>query len=79
MFDNFARTVGPGDPETWGPPTGHANDPRTDDPPEIVTTLQIQLQEIEDHLTQAKRALAHADYATTCTQVARIKEVAGWL
>ena len=23
---------GPGDPETWGPPTGHPNDPRTPDP-----------------------------------------------
>ena len=22
---------GPGDPETWGPPTGHPNDPRTPD------------------------------------------------
>jgi hypothetical protein len=21
---------GPGDPETWGPPMGHSNDPRTD-------------------------------------------------
>lgn len=24
---------GPGDRETWGPPTGHPNDPRTDNPP----------------------------------------------
>lgn len=23
---------GPGDPETWGPPTGHPHDPRTPDP-----------------------------------------------
>lgn len=23
---------GPGDPVTWGPPTGHPNDPRTPDP-----------------------------------------------
>ena len=23
---------GPGDPETWGPPTGHPQDPRTPDP-----------------------------------------------
>jgi hypothetical protein len=23
---------GPGDPQTWGPPTGHPNDPRTPDP-----------------------------------------------
>ena len=25
------RTPGPGDPETWGPPTSHPNDPRNDD------------------------------------------------
>lgn len=25
---------GPGDPETWPPPTGHPNDPRTADPDE---------------------------------------------
>ena len=26
------RMPGPGDPETWGPPTGHPNDPRTEEP-----------------------------------------------
>lgn len=24
-----SRMPGPGDPETWGPPTGHPHDPRT--------------------------------------------------
>lgn len=31
-FADLNVTAGPGDPDTWGPPTGHPNDPRTDSP-----------------------------------------------
>lgn len=55
---------GPGDPETWGPPTGHPNDPRTpdyDDYPEVDPEPDWEAIQYSIDEERAARALDRLD------------------
>ena len=58
---------GPGDPETWGPCTGHPHDPRTNDEPDEITNYLDGVREWEQ---MARAAHARGDYykAWRCIQ-----------
>ncbi len=49
-----AVIYGPGDAQTWGPCTGHPNDPRTDDDGDWLTEDQALEQAEDEELTSAE-------------------------
>jgi hypothetical protein len=62
MTTDWRNMPGPGDPETWGPCTGHPNDPRTPDDTERFEETREKI--IETRMRDVgwfREALAEAD------------------
>ena len=67
--DMNAPTCGPGDEATWPAPSGHPNDPRTDDD-DVILGIIGALDEAEQCLRLARKALA-ADNVDGCLELMR--------
>lgn len=53
--------VGPGDESTWGPCTGHPNDPRTVEEDDTIAGLRMLIEDVQTQLGRAERAIAAGD------------------
>lgn len=66
MTTDWRNMPGPGDPETWGPCTGHPNDPRTEDGTErFEETRDRMIQERMLKVDWFREALSEMDDEAT--------------
>jgi hypothetical protein len=66
---------GPGDEQTWGSPTGHPNDPRTEDDDEAEGML-LDMEEATELMAMARDAIRMGDMLAARSIM---YEAAGWL
>lgn len=72
---NRFTNLGPGDEQTWGAPSGHPNDPRTEDDDEAEGML-CDMEEAADLMKKAQRAIRMGDKLAARSLMT---EAAGWL